>query len=330
MISDEELDAAVAAGRVPAETAAALRAHVAERRQRHGADEENFRLLSGFNDIFVVIACALLLLPLGFFVGQFAHWAGAAAVAGTAWLLAEFFVRRRRMALPAITLMLGFLAAVAFAGSFVFEDSALGRAAACAVATLAAGAHWRRFRVPATVAASVLCVLGCAINLMHALRPADAQRLAPLFFAAGVVAFALALYWDSTDRRRQTERADTAFWLHLLAAPLLVHPVFTAIDIPANGASGGQLLLVLLLYLLLAVVSLAIDRRALMVSALGYVLFAVASRQVNNDHDSDGVALPALLIGGALLLMSAGWQRYRALVLRLLPSAIVARLVPAD
>ncbi|MFX8024200.1 hypothetical protein ABTK62_20355, partial [Acinetobacter baumannii] len=62
MISQEELDDAVIAGAISAEAALALRRHVASRRGASEADEEHFRLLTGFNDIFVVIAGLLVLL----------------------------------------------------------------------------------------------------------------------------------------------------------------------------------------------------------------------------------------------------------------------------
>ena len=61
MYSDTELESAVTAGIVSAETAAAFRAHVATYRRAPLADEEQVRLLTGFNDIFVSIAAGLLL-----------------------------------------------------------------------------------------------------------------------------------------------------------------------------------------------------------------------------------------------------------------------------
>ena len=58
---------------------------------------------------------------------------------------------------------------------------------------------------------------------------------------------------------------------------------------------------VLLLYFVLALVSLAIDRRALMVSALGYVLYAFSSLLNHAGFVGMGFAVTALLIGGAYL-----------------------------
>ena len=69
MYSQQELDEAVASGVITAESADALRAHVERQRSTAIADEEQFRLLTGFNDIFVTIAAAILLFAVGW-IGQ--------------------------------------------------------------------------------------------------------------------------------------------------------------------------------------------------------------------------------------------------------------------
>jgi hypothetical protein len=45
-----------------------------------------------------------------------------------------------------------------------------------------------------------------------------------LVLVLGIGTFLFAMWWDSSDRARLTRRADVAFWLHLLAAPMIVHP----------------------------------------------------------------------------------------------------------
>ena len=102
MYDDDDLDAAVAAGAIRAETAIALREFVARRRAGPEAgpvaDEEQFRLLTGFNDIFVTIAAVLLLVAVGWLAGELVPAAAGLAVAAVSWGLAEYFTRRRRMA----------------------------------------------------------------------------------------------------------------------------------------------------------------------------------------------------------------------------------------
>src|SRR3982751_1958506 len=127
MYSQQELDDAVASGAITAQAADALRAYVEGQRTSAIPDEEQFRLLTGFNDIFVSIAAAILLFAVGWIGQSIGQSTGLAmldrsgsggpgpsflaplAVAATAWPLALFFTARRRMALPSILLLLAFV-----------------------------------------------------------------------------------------------------------------------------------------------------------------------------------------------------------------------------
>ena len=107
-----------------------------------------------------------------------------------------------------------------------------------------------------------------------------------------------------------------------------MHSAFSALGV-LSGTSAAQALAVLALYVLIALVSLAIDRRALMVSALGYVLYTFSALLKETGVVSLNFAVTALAIGSALLLLSAFWQRSRAFVLRLVGPGLKARLPPA-
>ena len=330
MYTDDDIESAVAAGALSAQAAEALRRHAAARRETATADEEYFRLVTGFNDIFVVIASGLLLGAVLWIGGAIAPWLGPLGVAAASWALAEFFVRRRRMALPAIALLLAFVGAVFFAARGVLPEQ-MDVIGAGIVAAGAAWLHWRRFHVPITPAAGAAALIVPLILLVNAMLtqlPQHDRWLAPSFLVAGLAVFAWALWWDASDPRRATRRADVAFWLHLLAAPLLVHPVFAGMGIFDGDVGGPQIAAVLLLYGVIALVSLAIDRRALMVSALGYVIYACATLLQRTSDTPLSFAFTALVIGAGLLLLSALWQKSRAAVLRLLPARLTTRLPP--
>ena len=329
MYSEEDLASAVAAGVLTPEAADAFRAHVGQLRNTPAADEEHFRLVTGFNDIFVVIACALSLVSVAWIGAAAAPWVGAAAVAAVSWLLAEFFTRNRRMALPSIVLLLAF-ASAALATVFLLlpQQSPVGFAVGSAVAAVAAWLHWRRFRVPITIAAGGAAIVGCAFALLLSVAPEAKTWLNILSFIAGLAVFAYAMRWDSSDTRRETRRSDVAFWLHLLAAPLIVHPIFTALGVTSGQADLGQAVVVVVLYVAIALISLAADRRALMVSALTYVLYAFSALLQRFGVVSLSFAITALAIGAALLLLSAFWHPTRAVVLGHLPLALQRRVAP--
>ena len=100
MYSDEDLAAAVEAKILSADNVAAFRAFMAAQRQSAVADEEQFRLVTSFNDIFVTIACILVFWAASAF--DVPLLLKAAVIAAGAWALAEYFTRLRRMALPSI------------------------------------------------------------------------------------------------------------------------------------------------------------------------------------------------------------------------------------
>ncbi|CAA9530791.1 MAG: Branched-chain amino acid ABC-type transport system, permease components [uncultured Sphingomonas sp.] len=359
MYSQGDIDDAVAAGALSPDAALALRSHVDRQRTTPAVDEEHFRLITGFNDIFVSIAAAILLFAVGW-IGQsigralgFVAGDGGpsplapAAVAATAWGLAEFFTARRRMALPSILLLLAFVGGVGVATGFAvalaigpdrFQDAGNGllggmvASIGAAVAALAAWLHWRRFKVPITVAAGAGAAAILASSLLAAaLGDSGNTRTIMLSFALllGVGIFLFAMRWDSSDPARVTRRSDVAFWLHLLAAPMIVHPVFTLLGLNDGSASIGEGLVVIALYVALGVTALAIDRRALLVSALAYVLFALNRLFETVGAVELNVALTALVIGSALLLLSAFWHQARGAVVSRLPVALRGKLPEA-
>ena len=355
MYSQNDLDEAVAAGALSADAATSLRAFVDGQRSSPAVDEENFRLITGFNDIFVAIASAILLFAVGF-IGQ---WIGTRtglvvdpdgpsplaplAIAATSWGLALFFTARRRMALPSILLLLTFVGGVLATSAFTLvlgagtdaidNNPQLGGVLAAVSAAIAAGAawiHWKRFRVPITVAAGAASVAGIVVALLVAAlgqSAEDAQNLIlGLVLFLGIGTFLFAMWWDGSDRARVTRRTDVAFWLHLLAAPMIVHPVFTLLGLNDNSASVGEGFIAVLLYVVIGVTALAIDRRALLVSALAYVLYALNALFREFGAVELNVALTALVIGSALLMLSAFWSQARAAVVKPLPAGLRERL----
>ena len=360
MYSQNDLDEAVAAGAISAEAAAALRNFSARQRDLPAVDEEQFRLITGFNDIFVSIAAVILLVAVGWIGQWLGHAAGTsvggdgpsflapAAVAATSWGLALFFTAKRRMALPSILLLLAFVGAVFMAAAVAIvlaigpaaleSGEQLGGMIAAGSGAVAAGAawlHWKRFRVPITVAAGAAAGVAIALGLLisalgDSFTGLDNSILLGVLLLLGVGVFLFAMWWDSSDRGRITRRSDVAFWLHLLAAPLIVHPVFTLLGLNSGEATLGEGLVVILLYVLIGLTALAIDRRALLVSALAYVLYALNQLFERFGAVELNVALTALVIGSALLLLSAFWHQARTVVVTPLPDGLREKLPVLD
>jgi uncharacterized membrane protein YfcA len=358
MYSQNELDDAVAAGAISAESATALRTFIEGQRSAPAVDEEQFRLITGFNDIFVSIAAVILMVAVGWIgqsIGQSLNTAidhdgpsflAPAAVAATSWGLALFFTAKRRMALPSIILLLAFVgsvfATVGFIGALAVGDppdsqeglyAGIIAAIAGAVAAGAAWVHWKRFRVPITVAAGAAAVAAIVVGLLIAVLgdPEPYQNLLlGVVLVLGIGVFLFAMRWDSSDPARLTRRSDVAFWLHLLAAPMIAHPIFALLGLSDGNATIGEGLVVVLLYILFGLTALAVDRRALLVSALAYVLFALNELFKQFCAIELNVAFTALLIGSSLLLLSAFWHQAREAVVKPLPDSLRAKLPLLD
>ena len=86
----------------------------------------------------------------------------------------------------------------------------------------------------------------------------------------------------------------------------------------------------MLVYVVLGLTALAIDRRALLVSALAYVLWALSDLFERYGAVELSVALTALVIGSALLLLSAFWHNARRAVVPPLPARLQAKLPVID
>ena len=345
MISDDGLRLAVERGLLTPDQVAGLR-ELEQERASAGAepqDPEAFRFITGFADVFVTIGIALFLGAVAWFVQRLdSETLTAAVVAGLAWALAEFFTRRRRMALPSIVLLVVWTAAVFVTLATILgglieganaepADVAGPLAAAALGAAAGAAAHFWRFRVPITVAAGYAALAGAALGSLAAIAPEFVEQARNfLLLVCGLGAFALAMRFDLADRQRTTRRTDMAFWLHLLAAPLIVHPLVLVVFGPEQAREGvAPAVGLLALFAFLAVVALLVDRRALLVSGLAYAGWALSNLLRGSGIQDETVPATLLVLGALVLLLSAGWRPIRAAVLSRSPAALANRLPPA-
>lgn len=313
IITEDEVGAAVAAGAIDQSTADSLRAFVEQRQESSLPDEEQFRLVSSFNDIFVAVAAVLALFAVAAIGSSQASPLGGVMLAGAAFVLAFEFTAKRRMALPSIVLAIGFLIGVAM--TFGGEEAGL------LLAIAAAAVHWFVFRVPIVPAA------GIALFALFLAEMASGN-FGMLSLVVGLGAFAWAMWWDRSDRERRTRRSDVAFWLHLLAAGMVVHPLFLSTGLFDPGGDAGKALAVIAVYALLTLLALAIDRRAVLVAALFYLAYAAGTLLAKVGTGGSMIPIAAFVTGGGLLLLSAFWSRVRAGLVGRMPDEWQRQLPP--
>ncbi|MER8749491.1 hypothetical protein NKH57_09465 [Mesorhizobium sp. M1050] len=339
-------------------------------------DEENLRLVGGGNDLFITVGTVLLNAGIFFVLitmlpGQTFWIAGILAV--FAWALAEIVTRQHRMKLSSSVLALIFTVAILVALALRVEASfdirmpetiwqllALRQTASRAGylflggGIAAAAIYFWRFRVPVlagviAIAFTLLAFLQTAIVLYDgvttgAVAPPSLEDVPELLRAAlymplicGLIVFSTAVAFDIHDRDRRKIWSDCAFWLHVVSAPMLVHPLFimatgqnVAFGHIAPDANATIMLTILILGFVY--VALAIDRRSLLVPTLAYFGSLGIYYLVNSASHSTGIppfALILVVVGALIILFGAGWQRIRRIVVKpTLPAAVIRWLPP--
>jgi hypothetical protein len=351
MPSSDELRAAVSAGVIGQTDADRLAAFLATYRagqpqanESETDDAEAIRFLRGFHDIFLTIGVILLLVGIGSTAVIFDRYAWPYPVAVAAWALAEYFTRAKRLMLPSIVLSMAFgiagglaLAALGITvyGIAPATVGSNGLPAAAWPANLfgvltASVLFYIRFRLPFTLAQIVV-----AAAILTNLATGSRSPITSMLLIIGLLTFLAALLFDLKDPERRAIASDNAFWLHLAAAPLIVHTTITSIvGYNINGSTVDGLSLPLALAILgvigsLAFIALLIDRRALLLSGLFYFGVALFVLIRNTAMESDAVfAVTILILGGALLLLGVGWRTLRRLALETLMPPAVARRLP--
>lgn len=326
MYSDDDLNSAVKAGVFTQASVDEFRELVDSGRRTQHQDEENFRLLSSFNDIFVVIACALLIFPLFWMVKESNLTMAFGVVAVLAWGLGEYFILRRKMALPGVFLVLCFVGGASNFGATLGGNPDMEAGLAVVFAIASAALHWFRFRVPITIAGGIAAAVFVVLSLVVNNHPDSIGTITAAAFICGLCVFSFAMFWDSTDIQRISYRSDVAFWLHLIAAPLMIHPVFYFMGFFDELTTAFSVPVVLGLYACITLISLIIDRRSLMVSALVYVVVTLGRALANQETFVDSFSSAALAMGIVLLALAIFWRPVRKIIVGLFPSSIQSKL----
>ena len=320
MYSEDDLNLAIEKEIFTEAAVNEFRQEISKTKNSPSVDEENFRLIGGFNDIFVVIACCLLLFSSIFVLKPINESLALLSFVTISWVLAEFFVLKRKMSLPAIVLLIAFVGGIFSLGISLFtKTSEIVIIIAAASATIAAYMHWLRFKVPITVAAGTVALIGLLVSVVLSIFPDAKDWILLLIAICGICSFSLAMYWDSSDISRTTRKSDVAFWLHLVSAPLIIHPLFSILGVLEGSQSIMNMGGVIVLYIVMSLISIAIDRRAFMVSSLAYVLYALTT--ILKDYGDVGYsfAITGVFMGTVLLLLSAFWHSTRRHVVNWLP-----------
>lgn len=299
--------------------------------------------------------------------GVWVALAGSFALcAGVMWALAEVFAKRRRLFLPSIAICVaftGFVIVVALSAyAAVMVDQLrtanptnwsdvlsawrlrFGLVVGALAAIGAPAAFYWRFQLPFSMGMAGSGAALLAASLLFLVAPTQfLSALYPLMLVVGLALFAAGVAFDVRDPQRLTRFSDNGFWLHMAAAPLILNGALGCIaNLLAPGEFGGPLTggargvtlaaANLIIVILLGLVSLLINRRALIVSALLTAGIAVGVLLNAAGLQAMGLATATLLtLGAFVLILGAGWHKARAIILKHAPrGSLMSRIFPPE
>jgi hypothetical protein len=304
--------------------------------------------------------------------GAVATGALCALAAALMWGLGELFARRRRLFLPAIATAIAFTLFAAVAAISLYFGIALGQGLqtestdvmppearagillGAAMLVAAPALFYARFRLPFSIgmagAAAATFVVVCALVFAFEAAP---RYLPAIYLGVGAILFVAGVAFDARDPARLSRLSDNGFWLHFAAAPFvlngafgLLNQAFVGADAGTVGGSGALLMAVgaeedgaalmaavtLGVVAMLGLVSLLINRRVLIVSAL--ITAGVAIGVLLNELGMGAGAMAAstlIVLGAFVLILGAGWRRVRrALLGWVRPGGAWARVFPPE
>ncbi|MEM7069937.1 MAG: hypothetical protein AAF478_13745 [Pseudomonadota bacterium] len=359
MQTDQTLDIAVARGIISVEQANSIRLIDSEQISNHSSayqandnDEEGFRFITGFSDIFLAIGVIVLLSGV-LKTNLLSSVVGTLGIAALCWGLSEIVATWQRRSLPSMVSAAGF---VFFATLGVFsylqnispqilldspEINLLGSASDIwmipTVMLIVALVYYARFRLPFSLFLSAISFAGLMFAGMFQLIPGEyvSSVVIPVLLVTGFSIFCLAIYFDMQDTERKTRLSDNAFWLHLVASPLIVHSIMwqSAIWLAGNDEFNIRSLdaialplsvVVLVIFVALMTIALIINRRAMLVSSLIYVTLALTYLGSETGGVTSVAAFVPIIMGAGILSIGIGWQTLRKALFRILPLAPIS------
>lgn len=354
-----DIEAAKQAGILDTNKAAELEAFL-RKREDPGAssDNESLRFLANFNDVFISIG--LILLAIGLSIGSglmFGTTGNAIMIVGPVivclWLLLEYFAGRRRLLLPSMVLsvlvtgmamiLVGLVASGLgdinnLEGNFNVLSSGFGQIRNFGVwtslgALATSGLIFFRFRLPFSLFLMALAAAFGFYTIAATQGELGAVLSGTASFIIGLITLAVAILFDARDPERKGLSSDNAFWLHFAAAPQIMlglRGMMTGGGFQPSGT--GEAIGLLLALASFALLSLALNRRALIAAALlSFWLALSIIVESTGGSELSRLVWTLIVLGGAIVLLGAGWKTARRIVLAFAPkTGIFARIFPPE
>lgn len=280
---------------------------------------EQLKFMRSFGDIFIALGVLLLVFTSNQLAVNTSH---QLIIIVALFLISEWLVGHKRLVLPGITILLSILYFVNKAA-----DATPGVHGSLDVFLMISAAllFYFRYKMPFSL---YPVAVGC-IYLSIELLGINVIEHPYIFILLGMAVFIVAMWYDSRDTQRVTSLSDNGFWLHLLAAPLIVHGVMVSLFLSNNTGLQANSFSILLLFTLFFFIALFVDRRAILVSSFAYALYAVFKFAYQQFMQVDNMTLFIFMgVGIFIIFFGTYWYKVRKLIFSPISSLRICKLVP--
>jgi len=285
------------------------------------SNEEPLKFIRSFGDVFIALGVILLVASIN--MTSLSGYYYLLPAAGFV-IIAEWLVRVRRLALPGIVILMAILYFINKAFSFQGEDATTMGLAIISMSSLV---FYLRYKMPFSLlplAASLVAISVIQIGI-------DVLKSPFIFVTMGLIIFSIAMAFDSRDTKRQSHLSDSAFWLHLLAAPLIVHGAMISLLTSEQAwvQSFSNNILMVIFFAGFFLVALFVDRRAMLVSTQLYAIYALTQMLQSDLIGEQNVMIYVLMVLGMFVIFfGTYWYKTRRLVFGVLADTKISKFVP--
>jgi hypothetical protein len=282
---------------------------------------EPLKFVRSFGDIFIAFGIGILVLSISQL--SISTYQYLFPIAGFL-LLAEWLVGNRRLALPGMAILVSIIFLVHQALSFNNEQSTmLGLGLTSATSLL----FYLRYKMPF----SLLPFAGGLVFMAFLQIGADILATPIIISGLGAIIFSVAMWFDIRDTKRQNHLSDSAFWLHLLASPLIVHGVMLSMLLGDSAwvEGVGEEMIIIIFFIGFLLLALLLDRRAMLISTQIYMIYALTQLIPAQFNNSQNVMIYILMgLGLIIIFFGTFWYKTRHLIFGFMSGTTLSHYVP--
>ena len=283
--------------------------------------EEPLKFIRSFGDVFITLGVVLLVIAINML--QLSGYYYLIPVAGFI-VVAEWLVRVRRLALPGIAILISILFFVNKAIAFDHYNATIfGLGILCLTSLL----FYLRYKMPFSLLPLAAGLVAIAIIQIGV----DVIQHPIIFAGFGLLVFVIAMWFDVHDTARESHFSDSAFWLHLLASPLIVHGVMVSMLFSDQAwiQAMGKEAIIITFFSAILLLALLLDRRAMLISTQLYMIYALTQLLQGQLNSTQNILIYILMaLGLFVIFFGTYWYKTRRIMFGFLSGSIISRYVP--